>query len=166
MRRVSWLGASHRICSHLLNRRFQVLRVPFRERLKYKCTWSPMCSTFLAIAERQGFRSKMDGTHSCLWKPDPSCLHLTALRHQKASPDAMSWHHPHQPHCMYPPSPLYATTIPTICTHHTRYTYHTHLPLHCCPQLATSSQIPAGGNHKGTCLRAHKAEVLAAWVMA
>lgn len=53
MRRISWLGASHLICSHLLNRIFQGLYVPFRGRLKYKRTWSPICSTSPVVAERR-----------------------------------------------------------------------------------------------------------------
>lgn len=53
MRRISWLGASHLICSHLLNRIFQGLYVPFRGRLKYKRTWWPICSTSPVVAERR-----------------------------------------------------------------------------------------------------------------
>lgn len=175
MRHISWLGASHLICSHLLNRIFQGLYVPFRERLKYKCTWWPICSLSPAVAERQAFRSEMDGTCSCLWKPDPSCQRSIALRHWKASPDAevpAPYPRSRRKPCPDPwPAERWQGEVgeqetPSPCPRqfHTRqgtarprarhYVWSLQgvrgrawCPLPCFPRLATSSQIPVGGNH-------------------
>lgn len=61
MRHISWLGASHLISRHLLNRIFQGLCVPRRERLKSRCTWSPICCSSPAVADSRHLGARWKG---------------------------------------------------------------------------------------------------------
>lgn len=61
MRHISWLGASHLISSHLLNRIFQGLCVPRRERLRSRCTWSPICCASPAVADGRRLGARWKG---------------------------------------------------------------------------------------------------------
>lgn len=193
MRCIPWLGSSHLICSHLLNRIFQGLYVPFRERLKYNCTWSPTCSTSVVVAERQAGISEQNGRELQLLRNAGSLLPM--LNSTEAS-GGIAW-------CQGPVTvPAQQEKVlpgPVACSETGGRSRRAGKPVpvpisktarHCtapCPvsrveptrgqgpsPVSTALRSPAGcrqpdpwgGEPRGAWLCAHKMEILAAWVIA